>query len=145
VFQRKILPLIVFVSMVMATYVAALLTSETRVPSVGTVKTMGVEAFWDINCTSRVSEIDWGVVEPGNHVNTTLYLRNEGNAPITLYLDTENWSPSDASNYITISWNYAGQTVDPWAVVKANLTLMVSSNVTGITNFTFTIVITGIG
>ena len=105
---------------------------------------MGVGAFWDINCTSRVTEIDWGLVEPGYHVNATIYLRNEGNAPITLSLHTENWSPSNASNYITLSWDYAGQMVDPGAVVKVVLTLAISSHVMGITNFTFDIVITGI-
>jgi hypothetical protein len=143
--QRKIVPLIVLVSMALATCVVALLTSETRVPSVGTVKTVGVGTFWDINCTSRVTEIDWGLVEPGQHVNATIYLKNEGNAPITLSINTENWSPSNATNYITLSWDYAGQTVDPRTVVKVNLTLAVSLDVTGITNFTFGIVITGIG
>ena len=56
--QSRILPLIVLVLVALAACVAALLTSETRVPSVGTVKTVGVGAFWDINCTSRVTEID---------------------------------------------------------------------------------------
>jgi len=84
--QRKILPLIVLVLIALATCVAALLASETRVPSEGTVKTVGVGAFWDVNCTSRVIEIDWGLVEPGYHVNATIYLRNEGKAPITLPL-----------------------------------------------------------
>jgi hypothetical protein len=131
--------------MALATCVTALLTYETRISSVGTVKTVGVEAFWDINCTSRVTEIDWGLVEPGQHVNATIYLKNEGNTPITLSLRTENWSPSNASDHITLSWDYADQTADPGAVVKVNLTLAVSSNVTGITRFTFDIVITGIG
>ena len=40
--RRKVLPLIAFVFMAVATCVAALLTSETRVPSVGTVKTVGL-------------------------------------------------------------------------------------------------------
>jgi hypothetical protein len=143
--QRKILPLIVLVLIALATCVAALLTSETRISSVGTVKTVGVEAFWDINCTSVVTGINWGLVEPGYQVNATIYLRNEGNAPITLSLDTENWTPSNASSYITLSWDYAGQMVEPGTVVEVNLILSVSSDVTGVTNFSFDIIITGIG
>jgi len=143
--QSRILPLIVLVLVALAACVAALLTSQTRIPSVGTIKTVGVGAFWDINCTSMVTKIDWGIVEPGYHVNATIYLRNEGNAPITLSLHTENWNPSNASSYITLSWDYATQTVDPGAVVKVDLTLAVSSNVTGIMGFTFDIIITGIG
>jgi hypothetical protein len=143
--QNKVLLLIALALMALATCVTALLTYETRISSVGTVKTVGVGAFWDVNCTSRVTEIDWGLVEPGYHVNATIFLRNEGNAPITLSLHTENWSPSNASDHITLSWDYADQTVDPGAVMKVNLTLAVSSDITGITNFNFDIVITGIG
>jgi hypothetical protein len=143
--KRKILPLMVMVSIAVATCVAALLTSETRVPSVGTVRTVGVEAFWDINCTSRVIEINWGIVEPGYHVNATIYLKNKGNTPITLSLHTENWTPSNASSYITLNWDYASQTVDAGAVIEINLTLAVSSNIAGITNFTFDILIIGTG
>lgn len=139
------LPLFVFALMALATCVAALLTSETTVPSVGTVKTVGVRAFWDVNYTSIVTEIDWGLVEPGYQVNATIYLRNEGNAPITLSLHTENWNPSNASNYITLGWDYTNQTVDPGTVNNVNLILVVSSNVTGITNFSFDIIITGFG
>lgn len=73
------------------------------------------------------------------------YLRNEGNVPITLLLDIENRSPSNASNYITLSWDYKDQTVDQGAVVRIDLILAVSSDITGITNFTFDIVVTGIG
>jgi hypothetical protein len=143
--QRKALLLIALALMALVACVTALLTYETRVSSVGIVKTVGVGAFWDIDCTSRVTEIDWGLVEPGQHVNATIYLKNEGNAPITLSINTENWSPSNASNYITLSWDYAGQKVDPRTVVKVNLTLSVSSNVTRVTNFSFDIIITGIG
>jgi hypothetical protein len=143
--QRKILPLIALVLIALATCVAALLTSETRIPSVGTVKTVGVGAFWDVYCTSTVTEIDWGLIEPGHQVNVTIYLKNESNAPITLSLHTENWNPVNASNYITLIWDYANQTVDPGAAVKISLTLTVSSEVTGITNFNFDIIITGMG
>jgi hypothetical protein len=123
--------MIALVFIALATCVAALLTSETRIPSVGIVKTVGVEAFWDINCTSMVTEINWGLVEPGYHVNATIYLRNEGNTPITLSLNTENWNPSNASNYIALNWDYVGQTVDPGVVMRTDLTLAVSPNTTG--------------
>jgi len=143
--QSKVLLLMALALMVLATCVTALLTYETRISSVGIVKTMVVGAFWDINCTRMVTEIDWELVEPGQHVNATIYLRNEGNAPITLLLDTENWSPSNALNYITLSWDYADQTVNSEAVIKITLILAVSSNVTEIANFGFDVVITGVG
>jgi len=142
--KTKILLLAVLGFAALATCVASLLTSVTRVPSVGIVKAVGVGVYWDENCTSRVTEIDWGFIEPGGLVNVMIFLRKEGNAPIVLSISTENWDPPNASEYITLSWDYAGQTVNPGTVLKINLTLAVSSNVTGIMNFTFDIVIAGI-
>jgi len=78
-------------------------------------------------------------------VDVTIFLRNEGNAPIVLSLNTENWDQPNASEYITLSWDYAGQTVDPGIVLKATLTLVVSSNITGITSFNFDIILIGTG
>lgn len=123
----------------------ALLKTVTSIPSVGIVKTVGVEAYWDLACTNRVTEINWGLVEPNSKTNATIFLKNPGNAPITLLLSTENWNPSNALNYIALTWDYAGQTINPGAVAKVNLTLAVSSNITGITSFSFDIVITGVG
>lgn len=139
-------PLAVLLSIVALTVLASgFMESSVRIAGRGAVKAVGVGVFWDVNCTNVVTEIDWGLVEPGYQVNATIYVRNEGNAPITLSLDTENWDPSNASNYITLSWDYTNQTVDPGTVINVNLILVVSSNVTGITNFSFDIVITGFG
>jgi hypothetical protein len=139
-------PLAVLLSIVALTVLASgFMESSVRIVGRGAVKAVGVGVFWDVNCTNVATEIDWGLVEPGYHVNATIYLKNEGNAPITLSLDTGNWNPSNASDYITLSWDYANQTLDPQAVLKTKLTLAVSSDVTGITNFTFDIVITGTG
>jgi hypothetical protein len=139
-------PLAGLLSIVALTVLASGFTeSSVRIVGRGAVKAVGVGVFWDVNCTNVVTEIDWGLVEPGSHVNATIYLKNEGNAPITLSLDTENWNPSNASDYITLSWSYAGQTMNPGTVININLILMVSSNITGITNFSFDIIITGFG
>jgi len=136
-----------FVILILAciTLAYALLKTVTSIPSIGIVKTVGVEAYWDFACTNRVTQINWGLVEPNSTVNATIYLKNPGNAPITLLLSTENWNPSNASNYIALTWDYAGQTINPGAILKVNLTLAVSSNVTGITSFSFDILITGVG
>jgi len=92
--------------------------------------------------TNKVSSIDWGILEPGSNVNKTVYIRNEGNAAATLSLATSNWSPSNASNYLTLTWNYGGQTLKVNEAIQVKLTLSASSSVTGITNFSFDITIT---
>jgi hypothetical protein len=113
--------------------------------SVGTVKALGVGVYWDNACSQAVSSIDWGLAEPGAVKNVTVYNRNEGNAPITLSLQTSNWSPANASDYISLSWNYGGQTIGPNQVVAVTLSLSISSSIEGITTFSFDIVIVGSG
>jgi hypothetical protein len=81
------------------------------------------------------------MVEPGAVKNVTVYIRNEGNAPITLSLQTSNWNPSNVADYISLSWNYNGQTINANQVIAVTLSLSISSNIQGITLFSFDIII----
>lgn len=121
------------------------LFKRVTLPNVGTVKAIGVGVYWDSSCSDPATYIDWDLVEPGATENVTVYIRNEGSAPITLSLETENWNPSNASSYISLSWDYAGQTIDVDAVLEVTLSLSVSDTIDGITSFSFDIVITGSG
>jgi len=109
--------------------------------SQGTIETVGVGVYWDSNCSNRVSYVEWGTVEPGSIKNVAIYVRNEGNFPVHLFMLPDNWNPPEASNYMTLSWNYASQTVNPKEVIQTTLTLSTSSGIEGITNFSFDIII----
>src|SRR3989337_2969109 len=111
----------------------------------GSVKGIGVGIYQYSNCTSPVTSFNWGTLDPGASINKTVYIRNEGNAPATLSKTQSNWSPSSASSYITLNWNYAGQTLSVNQVLQVRFTLVVSSSVSGITNFSFDITITASG
>lgn len=121
------------------------LYSESEISSGGTVKGIGVAVYSNAACTSKLSSIDWGMLEPGENESVTAYIRNEGNYVITISLSTENWSPSSASQYITLSWDYDGQSVNPDEVVEVTFTLAVSSSIDDITDFSFDIIIVGSG
>jgi hypothetical protein len=84
-------------------------------------------------------------LDPGSNKTVTVYVRNEGNSAATLSRATQNWNPSTASSYMTLTWNYAGQTLSVNQVLQIRLTLAVSSAVSGITSFSFDIVITATG
>jgi hypothetical protein len=120
--------------------VAAALRNQT-ISNVGSVMAIGVGVYWDQACTNAVSSINWGVIDPGLNVNKTTYIRNEGNTPATLSMTTSNWNPSDASDYMTLSWDYGGQTLAVNEVSQVKLTLSVSPDITGITDFSFDITI----
>jgi len=123
---------------------AGLLMAYQRVPNSGNVKTVGVGVYWDNACTNNVTSIDWGFLEPGATVNKTVYIKNEGNTPMVLNMTTDNWNPASASENITLSWNREGYVLNTTApVVQAILTLSVSPNISGVTNFSFDIIITG--
>jgi hypothetical protein len=134
------------IAMVLASMaiVYALTSPSVRLRSVGNIKALGVGVYWDSGCSQPVSSIDWGMVEPGAVKNVTIYIRNEGNAPITLSLQTSNWNPPNAADYISLSWNYNGQTINANQVIAVTLTLSISTNIQGITSFSFDIIISAI-
>lgn len=125
--------------------VGSLLVRDTSVPSTGTVKAIGVGVYWDSACSGRVDLIDWGLVEPGSVENVTVFIRNEGNAVVSLSMNTTNWNPSNASDFIALGWDYGGQVIDANGVVEVVLFLSVSPSIEGISSFSFDIVVVGSG
>ena len=107
------------------------------------VKTIGVAAYWDSGCTDEVMAIDWGAIEPGSTKDVTIYLKNEGDVDATPLLSTTNWSPSTASSHISLDWDYSGEQISASGKVQVTLTLTVSPNISGITSFSFDIIIAG--
>jgi hypothetical protein len=111
----------------------------------GVVKTLGVGVYWDEECVNAVSQIDWGIIEPGLSMNVAVYIRNEGNVPTYISLNTTNWDPPCTSEFMTLSWDYSGQALQPNEAIKITLILLVSNTLQDITNFDLDIVITQIG
>jgi hypothetical protein len=125
--------------------VMSAIQASKSVSNSGSVKGIGVGIYSDQSCTSPVSSFNWGILDPGSNANKTIYIRNEGNTAATLSLATSNWNPATASSYMTLTWNYGGQTLSVNQVVQVKLTLSVSSSTTGITNFSFDITVTAAG
>lgn len=125
--------------------VTGVLLHSVTLPSEGTVKAIGVGVYWDSSCSDPVSLIDWDTIEPGATESVNVYVRNEGNASVTLSLDTESWNPSTASSYMSLDWDYAGQVIDVDGVVGLTLSLSVSDTIEGITSFSFDIIIMASG
>ena len=100
-----------------------------------------VGVYWDSDCGSPVSSLYFDSIETGSSKDVVVYIRNEGNSPIALYLEATNWEPEAASDYITLRWDYAGQQISPDEVIQVTLKLSVSSSIDEITSFGFDIVI----
>jgi len=138
-----LLALVVILTLFLSISILAQLSSRRTIGTYGTVNAIGVEIYWDYACTGPVSSINWGNLDPGSTKDVTIYVRNEGTLPVTLYLSTSNWNPSSASSYITLSWNYGGQSISPGGIVTVTFTLSISASIQGITSYSFDITIIG--
>ena len=132
-------------ALISAFAVFGLLRASRTVESSGTVDAINVEVYWDSQCTQAVSELDWGFLEPGMSVNKTIYVKNTGTVSMTLGLSYAEWVPAEAGDYISLAWDVEGSQIDSGGVVQSVLTLSVSGVISGITDFSFNIVIEGTG
>ena len=114
-----------------------------NLPIRGDVKTIGVGIYWNANCISDISSIDWGVMEPGSSKNITIYIRNEGNAEMVLSFNTTNWTPLESSQHISISWDYDGRSIHPNEVIRVTTTIIIRTTVGNIKSYAFDLQIKG--
>lgn len=150
--RKKMMMLLVIVSslvlnLFLLSTISGQLSTSTQMHSYGSIQiqTTGIAAYRDASCTIEASEVAWGILSPGSSGTNVFYIKNEGTTALNLFLDTANWSPTNAANYLTLSWNYDGQAVQPDQVIQVTLTLTVSQSISGIDNFSFDIVLTGTG
>ena len=129
--KTVLLIVIVAVASIAITTTIFILLSKTdslNVLSLGTMKTIGVEAYWDPNRENKTEIIDWGTIWPGSSKNITLYVRSVSNFKATLNLNATNWNPANISDYISLVWSYDGTPVNPGEVIQVTLTLSASSS-----------------
>ena len=91
-------------------------------PSLGNIKTIGVEAYWDSNCENRTTLLNWGTLWIGSSYNTTLFIKSVSNYDVTLNLNVTDWEPDKISDHLMLSWDYDGKIIQPGEIVKVVLT-----------------------
>jgi hypothetical protein len=141
----KILPFILAITALAITVTTyAAITTTKDVSSTGTITTSpNLGTFSNSACTSSLSSISWGSVSAGTNTTQTIYVKNTGTGTMTLNLSASSWTPTNASSYITITWNKNGAILAAGQSTAATITLTVSPSITGITTFSNTITITG--
>jgi len=103
----------------------------------------GIGVYWDSATTNRCQSINWGQLSPGSRKNMVVYLKNEKTEPIFYLLTTENLSPINASNYISLQADYNESQASPGSIRRVSLTLLVSPSTHGVFEFSFNIVVRG--
>jgi hypothetical protein len=112
-----------------------------EVNNTGIVATSGIGVYNNSECTTKLEEIDWGVLEPGSSNSRACYIHNDGSSPSTLNMSTDFWKPPEARDYLTLSWDYGNQSIDVDEGVPVTFTLDVDASIEGITDFEFQIII----
>ena len=123
----------------------ALTQHSQSIPTSGMVIGIGVGVYSDSACTQNLTSISWGTVRPGESVNRTVYVKNTGNAPIILSMAVSGWNPPAANGQITVSWDKEGSSLGAGQSAAATIVLSVSSSISGVTDFSVNVVITGAG
>ena len=111
--------------------------SRSVVKKVGVVKEIGIGVYWDSGCSSPVSFVDWGDIAPGSSKNISVFMRNEGNTSVNLFIYTSNWNPSEAADFVHLTWNYTGEIIEESHVLPATLSLHVHADIRGISTVAF--------
>jgi hypothetical protein len=112
-----------------------------ELPNNATANELGIEIYWDSKCTTRVSLIDWGSLEPETSKTVTLFIKNKGKTPLTLSHYVANCEPFEITNWLTLTWDYTGQSIEFKEVVQVVFKLYVSENADPMETFSFDIVI----
>jgi hypothetical protein len=98
--------------------------------------------------------LSWGrvIIDPfrvTESKNITVYIRNKGTKPITLFLNISDLDPPFFSQYISINWDYDGHVLGSGEVMKAIMILYIDSSIwfesVWIQNYRFNIIISASG
>jgi hypothetical protein len=105
--------------------------------------TADIGIYSNDGCTIPLNSFEWGTLQPGGFQTQDCWIKNEGTTAVTLSMSDSNWSPANADDYLDISWDCNGETINPDEVIHATFTLYVDLSIDGITTFSFDITIVG--
>lgn len=128
--------------------VAGILYYSVTINSSGSIfiKTVNCAVYYDSQGKQPITAIDWGQQPPDSAINQTIYIKNTSNVAVNFTVTTTTWNPSNANQYITLDSDLKGQiNIAPNSIVPCVLTERISADITGITNYSYTITVTAAG
>ena len=102
-----------------------------------------LDIFTDPQCTKRMTTINWGELKAGDSSHKNIYIKNSGETKITLGMYTENWSSTQASDHMRLSWDYNGLLLQPNQVLNIDLELEIDQDCPELSQYGFDIIIIG--
>jgi len=111
--------------------------TDGAVSSSGLISYGGIDLFSDASLSAEISSINWGVLEPGDSSEVSIYVLNKNEDPIFLGMLPEKWDPPAAQQFLDLSWNYSGAALGSNEFTEIILTLTVSGEISVIKAFSF--------
>jgi hypothetical protein len=134
---------LVLTALALTVTTAAVLSANKTVPLNGTLTTINLAVYTDSGCTQNVTALNVGTLSPGDTATQTVYIKNTGTVPETLTMTTNNWTPTNAPTYLTLSRNRQNTILTAGQIIQATLTLTAASNTGSLTTFSCDITLTG--
>ena len=107
----------------------------------GSIQTNNLEIYTNPDCTNNCTALNFGKLKPGQVTTQTIYLKNTENTSIILSMNTSQWNPAEAENWLVLSWNREGNIIKSKEVISATFTLDVNAKVEGFSNFNFNVAV----
>ncbi len=134
---------VAIVGILLTVTTAGLLSTYQTVPLSGTITAVNLGVYSDSACTQTVTALNVGALNPGGTATQTVYIKNTGTVPETLTMTINNWNPTTASSYLTLTWNRQSTVLNAGQSIQATLTLTVASSTGSLTNFGCDVTFTG--
>jgi len=116
----------------------------TRIQNISRIVVYNVEVYKDQNCTQYLELIDWGNITINSSYNRTAYIRNSGNLPLLLTMNTSDYNPPEVQLVFNLTWNLEEEIIYPLEVKECTFTLTTGPEHYYIYDFTFYINIYGL-
>jgi hypothetical protein len=144
-FRKTILLIVVVVILTidLSTIISVWLSTHSNFyfPSVGHIRTSGVQVYWDSELTNVTTEIQWGTIYAGSSNDFSFYMRSSSNYETTLAMQTGNWTllnssgivvsgPDSTTPFMNLTWNYDNSPISPNETIQVRVTLHVDNSST---------------
>lgn len=144
--KKGILPMILLVILSVAfVFGAWAIINQATVGHDGKVKGIGIDLYEDESLLIPWEHQSWGLVEPNETYSKDFWAHNTGNSPVTLELLIDNWYPTNASDYLEVTWSYNNEVIEPDEALALTMYLSVDPSIEGIEDFSFDTTIIALG
>jgi hypothetical protein len=113
------------------------LIARFSIPNTGTLKAIGVAAYWSQNFDEPITQLIWPTISPGESSTFQIWIYNNGTVPVQLSYVNDSWNPVECMQYLNTVWDGDGLNLTNGQWLLTNYTLTASADCWNITSFSY--------